>query len=414
MSAPPTANASPMTPGPAEPFLSVLGPMSARRDGRELPLGPPRRRTLLALLLIRLGRVVPTELLVEELWGDGAPRHAVATLQSHVSHLRRTLDTAETGQLSVLRHRTPGYVLELDPEHVDACRFERLVTDGRRLLEQHDPRTAHARFTEALGLWRDSPYAEFDGHPPLSDECARLEQIRLTAVESCAEARLVLGAAEEVAADLDGEARRHPTRERLVGHLMTALSRLGRQAEALEVYERTRSHLVEEFGVDTAAELREVRNAILRQEPGASTPSGKLSPEQIAVSVAAPAPEEALAGGTLSDGAGLAGLSGLSGAERAGGGTITTLTHEEAATAEGTGGAGEPGKAAAYEESSAAGRADLPPGVRTNSVEPRSGTARRPVPTAEDESAAAQQAGGFPECASGWTAAAPSPFTGRG
>lgn len=268
MSTPETVNTSPMTSGRAVPFLSVLGPMSARLDGRDLPLGPPRRRTLLALLLIRLGRVVPTELLVEELWGDGAPRHAVATLQSHVSHLRRVLDTAETGQLSVLRHRSPGYVLELDPDYVDACRFERLVTDGRRLLEQHDARTARARFTEALGLWRDSPYAEFDGHPPLSDECARLEQIRLTAVESCAEARLALGAAEEVAADLDGEARRHPTRERLVGHLMTALSRLGRQAEALEVYERTRSHLVEEFGVDTAAKLREVRNAILRQEPG--------------------------------------------------------------------------------------------------------------------------------------------------
>ncbi|MGW4886929.1 BTAD domain-containing putative transcriptional regulator [Streptomyces murinus] len=416
MSTPETVNTSPMTSGRAVPFLSVLGPMSARLDGRDLPLGPPRRRTLLALLLIRLGRVVPTELLVEELWGDGAPRHAVATLQSHVSHLRRVLDTAETGQLSMLRHRSPGYVLELDPDYVDACRFERLVTDGRRLLEQHDARTARARFTEALGLWRDSPYAEFDGHPPLSDECARLEQIRLTAVESCAEARLALGAAEEVAADLDGEARRHPTRERLVGHLMTALSRLGRQAEALEVYERTRSHLVEEFGVDTAAELREVRNAILRQEPGASTPSGKLFPEQIAVSVAAPAPEEALAGGALSDGAGSAGLSG---AERAGGGTITTLTHEGTAAADGTAGAGESGAAAGHEESTGTGgrpkgRADVPPGARTDAVEPRSGTARRPVPTPEDEPAAAQETGGFPEFTSGWTAAAPSPFTGRG
>ena len=151
MSTPETVNTSPMTSGRAAPFLSVLGPMSARLDGRDLPLGPPRRRTLLALLLIRLGRVVPTELLVEELWGDGAPRHAVATLQSHVSHLRRVLDTAETGQLSVLRHRSPGYVLELDPDYVDACRFERLVTDGRRLLEQHDARTARARFTEASG-----------------------------------------------------------------------------------------------------------------------------------------------------------------------------------------------------------------------------------------------------------------------
>ncbi len=282
MPLPPTANASATTTGQAELQLSVLGPMSARLNGHDLPLGPPRRRTLLALLLIRLGRVVPTELLVEELWGDGAPRHAVATLQSYVSHLRRSLHTkAGTGQISVLRHRTPGYVLDLDPEQVDAWRFERLVTDGRRLLEQRDPRTAHARLTEALGLWHGSPYAEFDSHPPLSDECTRLEQIRLTAVESRAEARLALGAAEEVAADLDGEARRHPTRERLVGHLMTALSRLGRQAEALEVYERTRSHLVEEFGVDTAAELRRVRNAILRPGPGASAPRRSCHPHHL-------------------------------------------------------------------------------------------------------------------------------------
>ncbi|MEU5417935.1 BTAD domain-containing putative transcriptional regulator [Streptomyces sp. NPDC020799] len=242
--------------------------MAARHGGQDFPLGPPRRRALLALLVIRLGRVVPTELLIEELWGEEPPRQAVATLQSHVSHLRRALHPADgPGRPSVLRHRAPGYVLELDPEQIDVCRFERLVTDGRRLLERREPLAARDRLTEALGLWHGSPYAEFDGHPPLSDEGTRLEQVRLTAVESCAEARLALGAAEEVAAELDREARRHPMRERLVGHLMTALSRLGRQAEALEVYERTRHHLVEEFGVDTAAELRRIRTAILRQEP---------------------------------------------------------------------------------------------------------------------------------------------------
>jgi DNA-binding SARP family transcriptional activator len=264
-----------------EPLLSVLGPMAARHGGQDFPLGPPRRRALLALLLIRLGRVVPTELLIEELWGEEPPRQAVATLQSHVSHLRRALHPADgPDRPSVLRHRAPGYVLELDPEQIDVCRFERLVTDGRRLLERRDPLAARNRLTEALGLWHGSPYAEFDSHPPLSDEGTRLEQVRLTAVESCAEARLTLGAAEEVAAELDREARRHPTRERLVGHLMTALSRLGRQAEALEVYERTRHHLVEEFGVDTTAELRRIRTAILRQEPETCGSAGKPRPER--------------------------------------------------------------------------------------------------------------------------------------
>ncbi|MFC5143368.1 BTAD domain-containing putative transcriptional regulator [Streptomyces aureoversilis] len=247
--------------------------MSARHDGHDLPIGPPRRRALLALLLIRPGRVVSTELLVEELWGEEPPRRAVATLQSHVSHLRRALQPAAGPDgTPVLRHRAGGYVLELDPARIDVCRFELLVTEGRRLLEQRDPLAARDRLTQALALWRGTPYGEFDGHPPLSDESTRLEHVRLTAVESCAEARLALGAAEEVAADLEQEARRHPARERLVGHLMTALSRLGRQAEALEVYERTRSHLAEEFGVGTAAALRRVRTAILRQEPGTGGP----------------------------------------------------------------------------------------------------------------------------------------------
>nr|AFJ05085.1 pimaricin regulator [Streptomyces platensis] len=273
------------TPSPADgphrsPLqLCVLGPMSAHHDGRDLPLGPPRRRALLALLLIRLGRVVPTELLIEELWGEEPPRQAVATLQSHVSHLRRTLQPASgPDRPTVLRHRPPGYVLELTSEQVDGCRFERLIAEGRVLLERRDPSAARDRFATALSLWRGSPYAEFDGHPPLIDESSRLEDVRLTAVECCAEAQLALGEAQEVAAGLDREVRRHPTRERLVGHLMTALSRLGRQAEALEVYERTRVHLDEEFGVETAAELRRVRTAILRQEPGAGGPTAGPRP----------------------------------------------------------------------------------------------------------------------------------------
>jgi DNA-binding SARP family transcriptional activator len=403
-----------MTTGQTELFLSVLGPMSGQLNGLDLPLGPPRRRTLLALLLIRLGRVVPTELLVEELWGDEVPRHAVATLQSHVSHLRRALHTAAgTGHLSVLRHKTPGYVLDLDPEHVDACRFERLVTDGRRLLEQSDPHTAEARLTEALRLWRGSPYAEFDSNPPLSDECARLEQIRLTAVESCAEARLALGAAEEVAADLDGEARRHPTRERLVGHLMTALSRLGRQAEALEVYERTRSHLVEEFGVDTAAELRQVRDMILRQNPGVDSPFVKLTPApltSIATSPVSPM-TKGTADGTPSDPAVSDGSDG--------GTAVTARGHGAAAATDGahaTAGSvatvGRDGTTGTSARPNA--RADVRPEAWVDNVGAQDRTARRrALPRPAHEPATAPRADRSLETEPGWTAA-PSPFTGRG
>ncbi|WP_330318917.1 BTAD domain-containing putative transcriptional regulator [Streptomyces platensis] len=332
--------------------------MSARHDGRDLPLGPPRRRALLALLLIRLGRVVPTELLVEELWGEEPPRQSVATLQSHISHLRRVLQPVSgPDRPTVLRHRAHGYVLELAPEQIDACRFERLVAEGRLLLERRDPRAARDRFTAALSLWRGSPYAEFDGHPPLSDESSRLEDVRLTAVESCAEAQLALGEAQEVAADLDREARLHPARERLVGHLMTALSRLGRQAEALEAYERTRVHLDEEFGVGTAAELRRVRTAILRQEPGAGGPTAgpmagamtgpTAGPRPGRPGPAGPAlPATALGGVTANDGEGTQGAE-----ERP---PCAAQEPERPAAAERSGGIG--GAAAAPDELSAAER----------------------------------------------------------
>ncbi|MFB0631948.1 BTAD domain-containing putative transcriptional regulator [Streptomyces sp. AB3(2024)] len=303
--------AIPTTDRPAEPLLRVLGPMAARHDGRDLPLGPPRRRALFALLLVRLGRVVPTEVLVEELWGGEPPRQAVATLQSHVSHLRRALRPAAGAARLSVRHRAQGYVLDIDPEHVDVCRFERLVAEGRHLLEGHDPAGARDRLGLALRLWRGSPYAEFDAHPSLYDETTRLEQVRLTALEVHAEARLLLGADEEVAADLDGEARRHPTRERLVGHLMTALSRLGRQAEALEAYERTRVHLAEEFGVGTDAELRRIRTALLTREPEAGPPAAaRPAPAARAVAGAGAAERRAAEGWHRTDGTGEAGRSG--------------------------------------------------------------------------------------------------------
>ncbi|MFI1497191.1 BTAD domain-containing putative transcriptional regulator [Streptomyces platensis] len=358
------------TPAPeAEPhetplLLSVLGPMSARHDGHDLPLGPPRRRALLALLLIRPGRVVPTELLIEELWGGEPPRQAVATLQSHISHLRRVLQPASgPDRPTVLRHRAHGYVLELAPEQIDACRFERLVAAGRLLLERCDPRAARDRFTAALSLWRGSPYAEFDGHPPLSDETSRLEDVRLTAVESCAEARLALGEAQEVAADLDREARLHPARERLVGHLMTALSRLGRQAEALEAYERTRVHLDEEFGVGTAAELRRVRTAILRQEPGTGGPMAgpAAGPRPGRPASAGPAlPATVLGGASANDGEGAQGAE-----ERP---PCAAQEPEWPAAAEAPGGIG--GAAAAPDEFLAAAHDDAVPRGGTLSVRP--------------------------------------------
>lgn len=266
--------ASPPSSPPAlsGPALQVLGPMSARYESRDVPLGPPRRRALLALLLIRLGRVVPTTVLIEELWRDARPQQAVATLQSHISHLRRALTPAAgPGRSAILCHQAPGYVLRLASDQVDAYRFEQLISTGRRLLAGQNPPAARDHLTRALTLWHGAPYAEFHTHPSIADESARLEQMRLTALESSAEAGLLLGRTAEVVAELEREVRQHPARERMVGHLMTALFRSGRQAEALELYAYTRSYLVEEFGVDTSADLQKLHTALLRQELGGRT-----------------------------------------------------------------------------------------------------------------------------------------------
>ncbi|WP_405688203.1 AAA family ATPase [Streptomyces sp. NBC_01387] len=273
------------------PALQVLGPMSAQYGGHDVPLGPPRRRALLALLLIRLGRVVPTTVLVEELWREEPPRRAVATLQSHISHLRRALaPAAGPDRSAVLRYRAPGYVLDLPPEQVDVHQFEQLFSAGRRFLARQDPVAARDRLTRALELWRGSPYAEFVTHQPLADESTRLEQVRLTALETSAEAGLVLGRTAEVVTELEREVRQHPSRERLVGHLMTALFRSGRQAEALEVYEWTRSYLVEEYGVDTTAELQRLHTALLRQELGEQRSHTVLSDELLTRATEFPRP----------------------------------------------------------------------------------------------------------------------------
>ncbi|MFG2938847.1 BTAD domain-containing putative transcriptional regulator [Streptomyces sp. NPDC048282] len=252
---------------PAAWELRVFGSLTALRAGQALPLGPLRHRALLGLLLVRLGNVVAVGQLVDELWGPRPPRHPVATLQTYVSHLRRALEKAreQGGAHARLRHLSPGYVLDLDPELVDAHRFERLIEQGRQFLADGRFDQARDALTRALGLWRAQPYLELVSYRPIADENERLGQLRLTALEAQADACLALGDADRVVRALYPEVQHNPTHERLVGHLMTGLYRVGRQAEALRLYEQTRRHLAEELGVDPGAELQGVHTDILHQ-----------------------------------------------------------------------------------------------------------------------------------------------------
>lgn len=267
-----TADGRPRVDGAVETGLSawelrVFGSLTALHAGRSLPLGPLRHRALLGLLLVRMGNVVAAGQLVDELWSGRPPRRPIATLQTYVSHLRRALASGgeQGGVRARVRHSSPGYVLEIDPELVDVHRFETLVDRGRQDLAERRFHSARDELSQALALWRGDPYLELTSYGPIADENERLEQLRLTAVETRAGACLAIGEADSVVTALYPEVQRNPTRERCVGHLMSGLYLLGRQAESLRLYEQTRRHLADELGVDPGAELQGVHADILHQ-----------------------------------------------------------------------------------------------------------------------------------------------------
>ncbi|MFB4295071.1 BTAD domain-containing putative transcriptional regulator [Actinomadura sp. NTSP31] len=245
--------------------LRVLGPFEAVAGGRLVGLGGPRIRGVLARLAVVPGRTVSVAALVAELWGPRPPEDAYRTVRTYVSRLRAALRPAGPHELLVTR--APGYQLRTEQVAIDAVRFERAVAEGCRAP---GPRVAAERLTQALELWRGEPFAEFSEvgeHPGLAAEAARLERLRLTAIEARAEAALQLGLDAQVAAELEELVRDHPTRERLWGGLMVALYRSGRQADALSAYRSARRVLVGEHGVEPSRALVEIHRRVLRQDP---------------------------------------------------------------------------------------------------------------------------------------------------
>ncbi len=247
--------------------FGILGPVQAVRGGRELALGGPRRRAVLALLLVAGGRVVPAERLAEELWGASAPPGAAGTLRSHLSRLR-----ALVGPEAALVARGGGYALAAGPDQLDAARFERLAAAGREALEAGEAAAAAARFREALGLWRGRALADVAEVEALAREGARLEELRLVAVEGRIEAEIELGLAAQTAGELEGLVAEHPLRERLWRLSVLALYRCGRQADALAAYRRARAVLAGELGIEPGEELRALERAVLRQQVPAAAP----------------------------------------------------------------------------------------------------------------------------------------------
>jgi DNA-binding SARP family transcriptional activator len=271
----------------------ILGPLEALDGDQRLPLPGGRGRALLALLILNVGKVVSTERLIDDLWGETVPPTVQTALQGLVSDLRKRLEPTRTkGEApAVLRTAPPGYRLAVEPRRVDANRFRRLLEEAR--AGEAAERAATLR--EALGLWHGPALADFTYEPFAQREIATLEELRLEAIEQRVDADMAVGLESELVAELEAVVAEHPFRERLRGQLMLALYRTGRQADALEVYRDTRRTLVEELGIEPGAALRQLEQAILRQDPSLDLDPPAAQPVA-AARLAEPAAERWLAG----------------------------------------------------------------------------------------------------------------------
>jgi predicted ATPase/DNA-binding SARP family transcriptional activator len=242
--------------------VGILGPVEAHSPDGKVSVGGPRPRTLLALLALRAGDIVPLDRLIDELYGSEPPTDAANALQGQVSRLRRAL-----GDASLIEFHPAGYRLALAAEHVDAHRFAELAAEGQQALEQGDPRGAESLLSEALQLWRGPALADVDA----PDHATRLEQQRSAATSALIAARIRLGNAD--VQEISDLVARHPLDERLRGYLMQALNQQGRQAEALQAFEDARSLLADELGTDPSPELRAIHLQILRGQTHRELPA---------------------------------------------------------------------------------------------------------------------------------------------
>jgi predicted ATPase/DNA-binding SARP family transcriptional activator len=235
----------------------LLGPLEVVAEGRDVPLGGPKPRALLAILLLRANEPVSSDVLIDELWAGRPPSSASKVLQTYVARLRRVL-----GQ-SAIRTVSSAYELRPDTASFDLHRFEQLVREARAAT----PTESNGLLREALSLWRGPPLAEFAYERWAQPEIERLEELRLEALQERIETDLALGASAELVGELELLVGQHPVRERLRTQLMLALYRSGRQADALEAYRDARRALVETLGIEPTLTLRQLERRILDQDP---------------------------------------------------------------------------------------------------------------------------------------------------
>jgi peptide/nickel transport system substrate-binding protein len=242
--------------------FGLLGPIEVRRDGEVLAVGGPKLRAVLAILLLAANEIVSRDRLIDGLWGEQPPPSASHTLEDYVSRLRKVLGTDR------IATRMPGYMVRVESGELDLEQFDRLVGQGRASLAGGDGREAADRFRAALAIWRGPALADVLDAPFASVEAECLERRRLSVFEDRLDADLALGLGSELISELERLVAAHPLRERLLGHLMLALYRSGRQADALELFRNAKARFADELGLNPGPALRKLERQILEQDPG--------------------------------------------------------------------------------------------------------------------------------------------------
>src|SRR4051812_1485905 len=284
--------------------IAVLGTTAATDSAGPVNLGGPKQRALLAALALHRGRTVAADTLADLIWNGSPPPGVSGTMQGYVAGLRRALEPDRTtrGSGSLLVTEQPGYALRLPDEDLDTLAFEAAVASAHTVVAPLADALCRGRalppgspdagglgvlndtLVTALGLWRGVPFAELGDVPAATAERARLEELRVLAIEDRAALGILLGLHATVAAELDAHTRAHPLRERAWALRALALAGSGRQADALAVLREVRDVLDEELGLEPGAELRSVQAAVLRQDaitvaapaapPVTATPAG--------------------------------------------------------------------------------------------------------------------------------------------
>ena len=245
----------------------ILGPLEVVADRGVVEIAPPRQRSVLAILLIEANRVVSLDRLVDRLYRGDPPPHAIGSVQAYVSHLRRLLepDRRHRGPSRVLVSQAPGYLLVVDPTQYDGACFEAGVGAGRTALRDGRPDGALACLDAALALWRGPALADFAYEPFADAEAARLNELHTVALESRIHCLLALGQHQALVPDIEKLLADHPLREDLWAALVLALYRAGRQSDALRAYQRCRTVLGDEVGLQPGVALRRLEADVLAQ-----------------------------------------------------------------------------------------------------------------------------------------------------